>query len=1792
MLTGRGNNVGIYIQAGSGNRIGGILAGEPNLISGNSVDGIQIDGAALNLVQGNIIGLNVNGTAALGNGSQGIAIFNGSATNTIGGTALAARNVISGNGNIGVTISVAGSTGNRIEGNFIGTNAAGTAGIGNFRGVDIGASASGNFIGGTGGAANRIAYNTNSGVTLVAAAGTGNLISANEIFSNGTGLGIDLGDNAVTLNDPGDGDVGANNTQNFPVLSAAMTNGAGSANFAGSLNSAASTTYRIEFFASTAMDPSGFGEGARYLDFTDVTTNPAGHAVIGVTLPTGLTAGEFVTATATDPANNTSEFSGAVVAVGSLVVTTTANTVDGTTTSVSNLIAAPGADGRISLHEAILAANATGGTDTIRFGIPLSDAGHRYYQNDSVPGSLSVVAATALPEANITDFDPDYPAGFTRSWYRIQPAAALPTISDSFVLDGATQPGALVEGPVIELDGASGSTTTLDLQAGSSGSTIRGLVINRAPPPSGNAILVRSSNNVIAGNYLGTNVAGTAAGPGNGVGVRISGGAGAANDNRVGGTTPADRNVLSGNALDGVMISGGSGGAANNVVQGNYIGVDPSGTLDVGNTNQGIAVFHAAGGSNTNNVIGGTAPSAGNVISGNGGDGIGIADVGTTGTLVQGNKIGTNVAGTAGIPNTGAGVRINLSTSNNTVGGTAASARNLIAYNGGAGVLLRTNAGIGNSILGNAILSNGALGIDLNEDGVTGNDALDADGGPNDLLNFPFATAALDSAGVLTAYFKLDAPAGSYRVEFFKNPSGADPSGNGEGETFASAVNVTHPGGGSQNFNHSFAGAAGEILTTTTTLCTDGPACTAFGSTSEFSNAITAVPTAVELISFDAVPRDGAVDLSWRTGSELDNLGFHLYRSLSAAGPYDRITDAVIPGLGSSPMGASYGYTDSGLTNGVPYFYKLEDIETTGRTALHGPVSAVPEDRGEEESRTTYGDPSDVSFRVLERSPRGLLLELVTGGFFGIPQPDGTSRLEVPGFDDLGSEGAPALPVKRTWLEVVAGRRVSIANVHVFEETSLPGLRPSNAGTPSVVASPEGTVRAGLRRARHSVRSTDVVPASAARLVETGFQGDVKKGLVELAPLRWDGVSGRLLWARRLQVRLAFVGVESSERAGRRHREDKSHQSRAVLARLTTAKRGLYRVVLEDVLDSRRRPIASASLRLSHRGEPVAFHVESKALYFMSEGDSVYELESAPGGRMMPVLDAAPSGPLLKSYQRRVEWEENRYYQAGLLDAPSLWLWDVVVSPGSKRYPFTLSAILPEEAKLEVYLQGASDFEAALDHRVRVSVNGIPVGESVWDGKAARTLEALLAPGVLREGGNEISIENAGSAGAPYSMVFLDRFAVTYGRRVVAEGGVLEGSFDESGAVTVEGLSRGSLVVQTSPETVWLRGAEGASFHVEAGRSYLAVSPESVLEAKVRAATASGLRNSRNRADYLLVGPREFLSAAEPLLRHRRSQGLVAKAVAIEEVFDEFGFGESSPEALKEFLEYAYHHWSASPRYVVLLGDATYDRKDYLQTGVRDRVPALMLKTSYLWTASDPLYAAVNGEDGLPDLALGRLPAATVDEARVLVEKVLEYEESGQELSGPAVFVADNPDAAGNFEADSDEIAAGLAGSEVQKIYLRELGAVETRRAIVDSLDRGASLMSYAGHGGIALWASENVFEGSDVESLSPQARQPIVMTMNCLNGYFHFPYFDALGEALVKVKQKGAIAAFSPSGLSLDAPAHLYHQALVAELTSGRHTRLGDAVLAAQRTYAESGLFPELLAIYHLLGDPALQLR
>jgi hypothetical protein len=278
--------------------------------------GVEILGIASsgNLVQGNFVGTDLTGGVDLGNAQHGVFV-NGAPDNTIGGTSTSARNVISGNGT-GVFIQSGGATNNDVIGNFIGTNATATAAVGNtFDGVRLGGDASNNVIGGPNPAdANVIAYNGGDGVDLDATAGSGNRIQRSTIFANG-GLGIDLFPDGVTPNDAGDADTGPNNLQNYPDLTSSNSTLSGTT-IVGSLNSTPSTQFSIYFFSDVSCDPSGFGEGRTFIGSTNVTTNGAGTVPINVIVPGIAASGHFVNATATDPAGNTSEFSECQAATG------------------------------------------------------------------------------------------------------------------------------------------------------------------------------------------------------------------------------------------------------------------------------------------------------------------------------------------------------------------------------------------------------------------------------------------------------------------------------------------------------------------------------------------------------------------------------------------------------------------------------------------------------------------------------------------------------------------------------------------------------------------------------------------------------------------------------------------------------------------------------------------------------------------------------------------------------------------------------------------------------------------------------------------------------------------------------------------------------------------------------------------------------------------------------------------------------------------------------------------------------------------------------------------------------------------------------------------------------------------------------------------------------------------------------------------------------------------------------------------------------------------------------------
>ncbi|NJK75255.1 MAG: hypothetical protein HC942_15975 [Microcoleus sp. SU_5_6] len=402
----------------SNNVIGGTTAAERNIIS-NHFAGILFNDSSGNLVQGNYIGTDVTGNVALGN-LRGIDISGNN--NTIGGATPGAGNVISGNGYAPNTTANWGAvailgTGNTVQGNYIGTQADGISPLGNnYSGVFIGLfdSNSGNRIGGTGaGEGNVIAFNKMGGVSVLSSQAINNPILSNSIFLNGS-LGIELSPNftppgQITPNDLGDADTGANNLQNFPVLTSAFFNGTNTS-ILGTLNSTANTIFRVDFFANDATDPSGNGEGQRFIGFANVTTDTSGNATLSVTDLPAVTSNSFITATATDPNGNTSEFSNAAPLVGitvSQIAGLTTTEAGGTATFTVVLATQPTANVSVGLSSS----NSTEGTVSVP-SLTFTPNNWNQPQTVTVTGADDAVADGNIPYSIVTatavSTDPNY----------------------------------------------------------------------------------------------------------------------------------------------------------------------------------------------------------------------------------------------------------------------------------------------------------------------------------------------------------------------------------------------------------------------------------------------------------------------------------------------------------------------------------------------------------------------------------------------------------------------------------------------------------------------------------------------------------------------------------------------------------------------------------------------------------------------------------------------------------------------------------------------------------------------------------------------------------------------------------------------------------------------------------------------------------------------------------------------------------------------------------------------------------------------------------------------------------------------------------------------------------------------------------------------------------------------------------------------------------------------------------------------------------------------------------------
>lgn len=359
-----------------------------------------------------------------------------------------------------------------------------------------------------------------------------------------------------------------------------------------------------------------------------------------------------------------------------------------------------------------------------------------------------------------------------------------------------------------------------------------------------------------------------------------------------------------------------------------------------------------------------------------------------------------------------------------------------------------------------------------------------------------------------------------------------------------------------------------------------------------------------------------------------------------------------------------------------------------------------------------------------------------------------------------------------------------------------------------------------------------------------------------------------------------------------------------------------------------------------------------------------------------------------------------------------------------------------------------------------------------------------------------------------------------------------------------------------------------------------------------------GLAATNRQADYIMIVDTNLGKSAYRLARQRATQGLRPLIVNIGDIYDEFSYGIKDAGAIKQFIGYAFHHWDdPPPRYVVLVGDGSYDPRNNLGLGgASDLIPVHLGPSPNEYCALDGWFATVNGNDYLTDVSLGRFPVSSDAQMSNAVAKILSFEAAAANAPWrkKALCVADQSDGLNNFPAASDThavtnlVRAGL--TTITKAYYAGNTAT-TRQTITNTINSGIFTVSYFGHGYTDIWAVG--FDTNDVAKLNNNAVWPVFNVLTCENGAFDNPTTECLTEKLLERNQRGAVATASASALSLQAAAEQFASGFYSSLTNGApNLRLGDAMDGGfLRLWGLSPNSEELL-FYGLFGDPAQVIR
>ncbi len=568
-------------------------------------------------------------------------------------------------------------------------------------------------------------------------------------------------------------------------------------------------------------------------------------------------------------------------------------------------------------------------------------------------------------------------------------------------------------------------------------------------------------------------------------------------------------------------------------------------------------------------------------------------------------------------------------------------------------------------------------------------------------------------------------------------------------------------------------------------------------------------------------------------------------------------------------------------------------------------------------------------------------------------------------------------------------------------------------------------------------------------------------------------------------------------------------------------------------------------------------------------------------------------------------------------EAQDHWYWTGRLSaPASANLffqmpPFDTTAV---SATLRVLLAGYTDDVLDPDHHTRLRLNGTLVDDAWWNGWIQFQHTVAFSPTLLVVGNNTLTVQSVGDTGATVDGLYANWLEVDYQALYIAQGDRLvfgapgEGDY----RFQVSGLSSSDVEaldltdpsapvrltgVQSQPTdaayTAILEDHAGPSARYLIQTTAQRRSPDGII-----ADRPSDLHSPANGADEIIIAYDGVYTDTLPLADHRQAQGLRVQVVRLTDVYDEFSGGLVTPQAIHDFLAYAYGNWaSPAPTYVLLVGDAHLDWLDRFGTGKPIYLPTYIFDAFEIGeTASDTRLACVDGSDPLPDLFLGRLSARSSADVQVQVAKIMAYElQPPGDWASRALFVAD--DEMPIFKTAAESWIAQLPPAyQPQRVYAGDYPPGNPQNDIVAAINDGRFLVSYVGHGNQdrwGTWSGGQLFNLATVGLLTNGDRLPFVLTATCLNGFFVNPLVDyCLAEELARKSGGGAVGVWSPTALGVTAEHQVLFGQLFTNLFAAEAPTLGSVTTQAKLAAYGQGVSQELIETFTLFGDPATPLR